>query len=266
MAVCLVAATYHAAAADFGHADRFPAVRKFLDELDLKAFPAPPGRAEDRFWCPFEPAAEVPENVMESFFLTGVRDRSTVLRLFALMADTVREQGVALCGSGDAINRVLDRAQINLGLSLPMKNLALYSWVPVYDENDPYTAAELTLVYSKRFVHRFREEVLPADIAVGTLDPVAIRVGDQVLQGYPVHLRFHLSSNKIGFERMQGVAARPHGMLGMLTKVLPFLPDAIHSMYLEQNTLFTKALVAGQVEDFEDTLRYQMHIEPSRFR
>lgn len=254
-------ATNMAYAADWDDNDRYPAVQAFLETLDLSAYGPPPGFHEGLWWCDAENAADIPEEKIEEFFLTGTKDNITVIRLFALMAVRVREQQIALCGSGDALSRVIERNNIHLGLSLPLDNIAVYAWLPVQDDEDPYSIARAVIVYRNSFTHFIEEEVMPADIRVGTGLKVPYSYGDDSGQGALVTLGFHVSSNKVGFERIRGVEARLHGALGIIMRLLPFVPAGVHNMYLEQNALFTRALINSEVPHFEDRDIYRLRIK-----
>jgi len=240
---------------------RYPTVQAFLETLDLSAYGPPPGFHEGLWWCNTEKAANVPEEKIEEFFLAGAKDNITVIRLFALMAVTVREQQIALCGSGDALSKVIERNNIHLGLSLPLDNIAVYSWLPVMDDEDPYSIARAIIVYRNTFIHHVEKEVMPADIKVGTGLTVPYSYGDDSGEGALVTLGFHVSSNKVGFEHIHGVEARLHGPLGIVMRLLPFVPAGVHNMYLEQNALFTRALIASDVPHFEDRDIYRIRIE-----
>lgn len=238
--------------------DRYPNVQKFLQELDLSKFPAPTFKANP-WWCNTPRAVEVPEEKIEEFFLTGAKDGITIIRLFSLMAVTVREQGIALCGAGDVLGRVIQRHNINLGMSLPMDNIAVYSWIPVDDPDDPYAIARSIIVYREPYIYKVPHDVMPADIKVGTGQMVPYEYGEERGNGALVTIGFHVSSNKVGFENIQGMGARLHGLLGVMMELAPFIPDTIHHLYLEQGTLFARALIAKEIPHFEAEELNQIH-------
>ena len=259
--LCLQANTSFSAGWDDN--DRYPNVQKFLQELDLSKFPAP-GFSASPWWCNAPRAVEVPEEKIEEFFLTGAKDGITIIRLFSLMAIVVREQGIALCGAGEVLGRVIRRHNLDLGMSLPMDNIAVYSWVPVDDPDDPYDIARSIIVYREPYLHKVPHDVMPADIKVGTGQMVPYEYGEDRGNGALVTIGFHVSSNKVGFENIQGLGALLHGPLGIMMKLMPLIPDDIHHLYLEQGTLFARALIAKEIPHFEEDERNQLHFNTVR--
>lgn len=241
---------------------RYPAVQQFLKDLDLSVYRSPDFDSRP-WWCDAPRAVEIPEDMIEEFFLAGAQDGITIIRLFSLMAITVRDQGIALCGSGDVLARVVRRNRINLGMSLPMENIAVYSWIPFDDPNDPYSIARSIIVYREPYTFIVPKDVMPADIKVGTWQKVPYTYGSETGTGALVTLGFHVSSNRVGFENIRGLGARLHGPLGYITSLLPFIPDDIHHLYLEQNTLFARALIAKEIPGFEDEERNQIRVDPA---
>lgn len=235
-------------------------VDQVLTEIDLSDYQLD-NKTQNSYWgCSTQRAVEFPEALMERFFLAAARDRLTVIRLFGVLAKHLHGSGYGLCGSGDVLNRVIERNRIYLGLSLPLNNLAVYTWLPQYDQKDPDRLMRLSLIYRKQFLHRFEETVLPADLKMGFDSPIDFEDNGEKITGFLTEMDFYVSAKRVGFDRLRGIGARPHGLLGKVMDVLSFIPDSVHSMYLEDNVLATEALITTKLPNFETTPLYQIRV------
>lgn len=206
-----------------------------------------------------EYVVELPIESIEEYILAGVNDNLTVIRLFSELAKRVNESGYALCGNGDDVNDIIKRNNIELGLSLPMTDLAYYAWHPGQSNLDTGSITKLYLVYRSSYVHRFSDEVLPADLKIGADEEITYLENGVQRHGKLMDMNLFISTKGIGFSDISGLAARPHGIMGVILDVLFFIPDAVDSMYIKQNKLITEALITTKIDEFETTSKYQMH-------
>ncbi len=209
--------------------------------------------------CDAKRIAVLPEEKVEEFLLAGVKDELTALRLFSLLAEKVSEDQTAICGSGDIVNEIIARNKIDLGLALPMRDMAYYAWLPTSGATVSSHIVDMRMVFRNAYIHRFEKEILPADLKIGFASETRYFDNGVLTNGKLLSVDFHVSDERLGFDNIHGVAARPHGILGILTRIL-FLPDTVHSMFIEKNRLITKALITTYVADFETTPKYRLQI------
>ena len=234
-----------------------PSVDRYFAELDLPSYLLPEESTAFVPLCDAKRIAVLPEQKVEEFFLAGVNDELTALRLFALLAERVSEDQIAVCASCDIVNEIISRNKIDLGLALPMRHMAYYAWLPADAATTTSHVADMKMVFRRAYVHRFEKEILPADLKIGFGSEITYSENGVLTNGSLHSVDFHVSNERIGFDNIHGVAARPHGFLGLVTRVL-FIPDTVHSMYVESYRLITKALITTRVPEFETTPKYQL--------
>ena len=276
IAVCVTASCLWLAQTQGVHAEErsdridprgYPHVHAFFQSIDLGALQGVPVADGNRWWCPVNEYIVPPQEAIEAFFRAAVHDRLTTIRSFALMAAVLHAEGVALCAPGDLLNAAVTSLHLDLGLALPLRELGAVSWLPQYDREHPARIMRIHLIYRKQYIHRFRKEILPVDLTIGAGE--AVRFIDDGLErdGYLIGMDFHASDDRIGFDNIQGLAGRRQGVLGLVQRILFFLPDDIASLYVEDDVLVASALMTMRVPKFETTAKYQMRIhEPESAR
>ncbi|MBQ27549.1 MAG: hypothetical protein CMH81_05340 [Nitrospiraceae bacterium] len=241
-------------------ANRYPNVHQFFSSIDLGAFTGGAVLEADRWWCPAEAYIAPPQGVIEAFLYAAVSDELTAMRWLALMSKVLHAEGLAMCSSGDPLNAAIELLNIDLGLALPLRELGSFAWLPRYDPADPTKFMRLNLIYRKQYIHHFRKEILPVDLKIGYGEIVRSIDNGVERNGYLTSMDFYVSDSRIGFENIEGLAARQQGIIGLLQRILFFLPDNVAGMYVENNELVARALVTIRVPNFETTSKYQMRI------
>lgn len=200
------------------------------------------------------------QEMWDGFFKAAIQDRLTNLRALALVAREIKARGVTLHGPGSIFENAVRDNNIDLGLSIPAKNIGFAVWEPDASVADPEFQLHLSVVYTDRFIHQFPDEVLPANLKIGTGDEIDYYLDGQKRRGYLLTADLYYGPNGIGFKNVRGVGGQRRGMAGFLQSLLFFLPDAIHSMLIHErtNTMVTEAMFDTVVENFETRDIYQI--------
>lgn len=205
----------------------------------------------------FHPTPEM----WDGFFKSAAADHLTCLRAFALLAREVKKNGVSLYGPGGLFQQAVMKNQMDLGLALPAKNIGASLWKPDPQNHDPEFLLHLKVFYTEPYVHQFPDEILPANLKIGFgavesywLDGVEYK---QAVLDADI---YYGAKNGIGFKNVKGVGGQKRGVLGFFQKVFFFLPDAVDSMTIRENTgeMITEAMINTVVKDFEKTPRYSI--------
>lgn len=199
--------------------------------------------------------------VWDGFFEAAVADKATNLRAFAIIAREVNRRNITLYGPGKDFERAVSSNNIDLGLSLPATHIGLGIWEPNKSINDPEYQLSLSVIYSEKYIHQFPDEVLPANLKIGFGEEVEYEMAGGKQKGYLLQADVYYGPNHgIGFKNVKGVGGQKRGLLGFFQKVFFFLPDAVHSMTINEteNTMITEALINTVVKDFETREVYRI--------
>jgi hypothetical protein len=203
---------------------------------------------------------------LKFFFQSCSEDGLTMLRAMAASASLWRKTNTLNYMDGREVNRVLKELNLSTGLALPVTNLRLFAFIPNPEraKAEKEYQCDVLAVYDKKYKHRFREEVLNANLKIGTgetapfVDIFTAQEGEWT--GYLVKGVLSYSDEHVGFMEMSGVGGEKRGFIGLLQKIFFFLPDAIDAMTLDKNgDMTTIALMNTTVEGFEKERKYQVH-------
>ena len=262
LALCLLSPAMTAAGqpSDQIDSNAYPHVHQLFQTMDLSVFKGEPVLEANRWWCPAEDYIAPPQGPIAVFLRAAARDKLTAIRWLSLMSKVLHAEGLAMCSSGDPLNAAIESLNLDLGLALPLDELGAFAWLPQYDPEDPTRVMRLNLIYRKQYIHRFRKEILPVDLKMGYGESVRYMDHGVERNGYLTYMDFYVSENRIGFDHIKGLAGRRQGFIGLLQRIFFFLPDDVSGMYVENNTLVSKALITMRTPNFETTPKYQMRI------
>jgi hypothetical protein len=232
-------------------AARFPHMTQFLSSIQSdEREPTPAGNAHlIKAKTVFHPS----QALWNQFFSAAVADKLTNIRAFALIAEEMKKRGITVYGPGKDFENAVRENKIDLGLAIPAKNIGLGIWEPDPSVKDPEFLLHLSVIYTERFIHQFPDEVLPANLKIGYGDEVQYEMDGEKRKGYILTADLYSGPHGVGFKNVHGVAGQKRGVVGFFQKVLFFLPDAIHSMVIDEkkNEMLTEALINTRVENFE---------------
>ncbi|HRK01291.1 MAG TPA: hypothetical protein PLH57_01380 [Oligoflexia bacterium] len=237
---------------------RFPNLIRFARSISTDTLIAtPPG---NQHLIAAKEVFQPSQTVWNDFFAAAVADKATNLRAFAIIAREVKRRGITLYGPGKDFERAVSDNKIDLGLSLPATKIGLGIWAPNPANTDPEYQLSLSVIYSERYIHQFPDEVLPANLKIGFGDQVEYEIDGQKQSGFILTADVFNGPNGIGFKNVKGVGGQKRGLLGFFQKVFFFLPDAVHSMTIneKENTMITEALIDTVVKDFETREVYRI--------
>ena len=238
----------------------YPNVHKFFTSTDLDLFKGGPVPAANRWWCPADDYIAPPQEAIAAFLRAAASDELTAIRWLALMSKALHAEGLAMCASGDPFNAAITSLNLDLGLAPPLRELGAFAWLPQHDPDDPTRRMRLNLIYRTQYIHRFRKEIFPVALKMGYGETVRFIDHGVERDGYLTYMDFYVSDDRIGFDNIRGLAGRRQGLLGLLQRILFFLPDDVAAMYIENNALVAKALITVRVSDFETIPKYRMRI------
>lgn len=237
---------------------KYKNVYKFFQNADFNTHIVGPAEKSNQWWCPAKTYLDPPQKVFEDFMSAAASDKLTAMRWLNLFAKILHAKKLAFCTSGDKLNAAIEKAGIILGLGLPLNQLAVQSWTPINDPQNPSHTMRLNLIYRKEYTHRFRKEILPVDLRMGFGRKVQYQQNNKNHDGYWSSMIFFISGETFGFKNIEGVGARKQGFLGFIQKLFFFLPDQVKGLYVENNVLVAKSLITMRIKDFETTEKYQM--------
>ena len=207
----------------------------------------------------FEPNLEL----WNQFFKAAAADKLTCLRAFALLAREVKRNGVMVFGPGTPFEDAVKNNNVDLGLAIPAKNIAAALWSPDPSITDPEFLVHIKIYYKEAYVHRFPDEVLPANlkIAIGKSEKYWLENQEYSYPSISADL-YYGPKKGIGFRNVKGVGGQKRGLLGFFQKVLFFLPDAVDSMTIREDKgeMITEALMNTTVKEFETNPIYSIRI------
>ncbi len=238
---------------------RYPTFMKFIREATFTPAPiSDPGLAKVMSAKKaYRPTAEQ----WDQFLKASVADGLTNFRAFALMGLEAKARGVTLWGPGRDYEQAVERNQIDLGLSLPATHVIVGMWEPENRPNEPDFLLHIKLIYDQPYIHEFPDEVMPANLKVGTGDAIHFTFEGKDRTGYAMEADLFYGNGKLGFRNVKGVGGQKRGFLGVVQKIMFFVPDAIHSMVIDDSngSMLTEAIINTTVEDFEKKPIYKIH-------
>lgn len=203
---------------------------------------------------------------LREYFQSCSDDGLTMLRTMSAFASLWRKTNVLNYMDGRDVNKAVEELNLSTGLALPIANLRLFAYIPNPERAkvDKEYQCDILAVYDRKYKHRFRDEVLNANLKVGTGDtaPFVDIFTDEKDEwtGYLIKGVMTYSDEHVGFMEISGIGGEKRGFLGFLQKILFFLPDAIDAMTLDKNgDMTTIALINETVEGFEKERKYQVH-------
>jgi hypothetical protein len=196
----------------------------------------------------------------DQFFTAAIADGLTNLRAFTLLAQEARKNGVSLWGMGKDYEQAVNRGRVNLGITIPAEHAIVGFWDITARPAEPDHLMHVAVIYDREFVHHFPDEIIPADIRIGSGKPLTFMLAGFERTGYPLEADLFYGNGKLGFRNVHGISGRVHGVLGMIQKILFFVPDAVHSLTLDESTgrLTTEAIINTSVEGFETKPGFRM--------
>jgi hypothetical protein len=203
---------------------------------------------------------------LKSYFQACSDDGLTMLRTMGAIASVWKKTNTLNYMDGRDVNRAMEELNMSSGLALPIKNLRLFAYIPNPDraQRDKEYQCDILAVYDKKYKHRFRKEVLNANMKIGT-GPTATFVDiftdeEGEWTGYLIKGIMTYSDEHVGFMEISGIGGQKRGFIGFLQKILFFLPDAIDAMTLDKKgNMTTIALINETVKGFEKGRKYQVH-------
>jgi hypothetical protein len=203
---------------------------------------------------------------LREYFQACSDDGLTMLRTMGAFSSLWRKTNTLNYMDGRDVNRAVEELNLSTGLALPIKNLRLFAYIPNADRAkvDKEYQCDILSVYDKKYKHRFRDEVLNANLKIGTGDTapfVDIFTGEEgEWTGYLIKGILSYSDDNVGFMEINGIGGEKRGFIGFLQKILFFLPDAIDAMTLDKDgNMTTIALINETVYGFEKDRKYQVH-------
>lgn len=241
---------------------KYPHFVKFLKTLNPtgRIFPTDPRNAQ---WIS-TPQAFVPTtDMLDGFFKAAAADHITFFRAIVLLSQEIKKNGLVVWGPGSAFEQAVEKNKIDLGLALPVHDIGLAIWSPDPSNTDPEFLVHLKLFYTQSYVHQFPDEILPAALKVGLGEEGTYSFDDQEFTQRTVDADIYYGpTHGLGLRNIKGIGGQKRGWMGFMQKVLFFLPDAIHSMTIDEKTdsLVTEALINTVVKNFESTPAYAIKI------
>ena len=201
--------------------------------------------------------------VWRQFFQAAAADRLTAIRALTLLGRELKKSGAVLMGNGADYEAAVRDAGIDLGLALPAKNIGAILIVPDPAVEAPGFLAHLKVFYTETYVHRFQDEILPADLKIAASRKAAYWMeGVERLEPSISADLFYGEESGVGFRNVDGIAGKRHGFLGFLQSILFFIPDSVGSMTIDEKSgkLVTEAFMGTEVADFEKDPRYAITV------
>ncbi|MEW6056361.1 MAG: hypothetical protein AB1540_07080 [Bdellovibrionota bacterium] len=241
--------------------ERYPNMMQFVKSVRIESTETLPAGNEhlSKSKRVFRPDQEM----WTQFFRAAVADKLTNIRAFALIGRELKKRGITVYGLGADYESAVRLNKIDLGLSMPAKNIAIGVWEPDSNVSDPEFLLHVLIVYTEPYVHQFPDEVLPANLKIGYgLETHYMSDGERK-EGHMMKADLYYGQNGLGFKNVQGVGGQKRGFVGFMQKLLFFLPDAVHSMMINEreNAMITEALVNTKVEDFETREAYRIRYQ-----
>ncbi len=203
---------------------------------------------------------------LKDYFQACSDDGLTMLRTMSLVASFVKKTDTLIYMDGKDVRKAMEELNLSPGLALPIANIRLFAFIPDAEraKKDEEFQCNILAVYDKQYKHKFRNEVLPANLKIGTGDTapfVDIFSGDKdVWTGYLIKGIMTYSKDHVGFMEITGIGGEKRGFMGFLQKVFFFLPDAIDAMTLDdKGDMTTVAFINEKVKGFEKGRKYQVH-------
>ena len=238
-------------AEESGDLARFPNMMRFLKAVPTEHLEPPPAGNEHLMHTPM--VFHTTQELWDKFFKAAVADKLTNLRAFGLLGREIKTRGVTVYGPGQGFEQAVIDNHVDLGLAIPAKHLGFGVWEPDATITDPEFLVHLSVIYKERFIHQFPDEVLPANLKIGTGDETDYYVDGQKHHGFLMKADLYYGPNGIGFKNVQGIGGEKRGVVGFLQKLLFFVPDAINSMLIDErkDVMLTEAFINTKVENFE---------------
>ncbi len=230
---------------------RFPNMMHFLKTVVTDRTGPPPAGNEHLMHA--TKVFHTSQELWDRFFKAAIADKLTNLRAFGLLGREIKTRGLTVYGPGQGFEQAVIDNHVDLGLAIPAKHLGFGVWEPDAAIKDPEFQVHLSVIYKERFIHQFPDEVLPANLRIGTGDQVDYYIDGEKHRGYLMTADLYYGPGGIGFKNVQGIGGEKRGLLGFVQKMLFFLPDAISSMVIDErkNVMLTEAVINTTVENFE---------------
>ncbi len=199
----------------------------------------------------------------QGFFRAAAADHLTALRAFALLAREIKKEGVVVFGPGETFEKAVGD-NVDLGLALPAQNIGTAIWSPDPNNTDPEFQLHMKIFYTKPYIHRFPDYILPANLKIGYGPEQTYWMNGQEYTQHTVDTDIYDGPvHGVGFRNVQGIGGQKRGFMGFLQKVLFFLPDAVHSMTISEvnDEMITEALVNTVVKNFEKNPIYSIKMK-----
>jgi len=246
----------------------YPAFTEFLELLDIPSF-ATRTDSRNSAWIPSRHFLKPTRRLWKEFFQAAAADRLTAIRALALLGRELKSSGAVLMGGGTDYERAVEETGAELGLALPAKNIGAIFIVPDPAVQAPGFLAHLKVFYTQSYVHRFQDEILPADLKIAESEKAAYWIdGTERLEPSITADLFYGEETGVGFRNVKGIAGKRHGFMGFLQSILFFIPDSVGSMVIDERSgkLVTEAFMGTEVPDFEKDPRYAITVSQASAR
>ncbi|MGZ3687667.1 MAG: hypothetical protein ACXVBW_05170, partial [Bdellovibrionota bacterium] len=191
------------------------------------------------------------------------KDHLTCLRAFALLSREIKRNGVIVFGPGKDFEKAVSDNHVDLGLALPAHNIGTAIWAPDANNTDPEFQLHLKVFYTEPYIHRFPDNILPANLKIGFGKDETYYMDGQEYHQHTIEADIYDGPTKgVGFRNVKGVGGQKRGFLGFVQKVFFFLPDAVDSMTINEakDSMITEAMVNTVVKNFEKDPLYSIKI------
>jgi hypothetical protein len=203
------------------------------------------------------------QKLWDAFLAAAVADHLTVLRAFALMAREIKKFGVVVLAPGTLYERAIAENRVDLGLALPAKNVSAALWMPDPSVEDPEFQLHMKVFYTESYVHELPDDLMPANLKIGYGDEATYWMDGEERKQRTIDADIYYGDQGgVGFRNVKGIGGQKRGVAGFFQKLLFFLPDAVHSMVIDEKSgvMVTEALINTRIEEFERNPKYSMKI------
>ncbi|MBN21440.1 MAG: hypothetical protein CL678_09160 [Bdellovibrionaceae bacterium] len=241
---------------------RFPNFIAYVEQINFKKRSVPVHPTHKK-WISVNKAFHPTIEDWNLFFKFAIKDQMTTLRAFAILANRLKFEQVAVVGSGVDFKTAMEKNHIDLGLSLPFENIVGAIWSPDPSNDDPDFLVHTYFFYEQPYLHRFDDDVLPVDLKVGVGQKGSLTLDHKKYDLPMVEADlFYSDTEGTGFRNVRGIQGTRRGILGFFQSILFFLPNGLSAMYIDpEGKMITEAIMNTEVAQFEKNKKYAISIK-----